>query len=226
MHLLLVEDDRKISEYVAQGLRESRYAVDLAYDGEEALSWLDTMDFDLIILDLMLPKVDGFEVCKRVRNQNNTTPILMLTARDGIEDRVRGLDSGADDYLVKPFSIQELEARVRALLRRTARQGGRTVLEVGDLSLDYKAHSVSRSGVSISLTAKELSILECLMREKEHTLSREQIADHVWGFDAPMESNIVDVYIRNLRRKIDDPYERKLIQTVKGLGYKITETGG
>lgn len=223
MNLLLVEDDPKTSEYLRRGLIEAGYAVDQAFDGQEALSWTATTGFDLIILDIMLPKQDGFTVCRKLREQRNITPILMLTARDSVDDRVNGLDAGADDYLVKPFSIKELEARVRALLRRTSQLGPISILTIADLSLDTKTRKVTRNGATISLTSKETAILECLMREPDNVLSREQIASHVWGFDAPTESNVVDVYIRNLRRKIDDSSSCRLIQTVKGLGYRISE---
>jgi len=223
MHVLLVEDDPTTSEYLRQGLTESSYAVDQAFDGQSAITWARTTDFDIIVLDIMLPESDGFTVCRSIRESHDSTPILMLTARDAVDDRIKGLDAGADDYLVKPFSIKELEARIRALLRRTSNHGPQTVLQVADLSFDGKTREVSRGQNVLSLTAKEGSILECLMREKEHVLSREQIAGHVWGFDAPTESNIIDVYIRNLRRKIDEGSSHKLIRTVKGLGYKISE---
>jgi len=223
MHLLLVEDDRTTSDYLRQGLADAGYAVDAAFDGDSALAWASTTDFDLMVLDIMLPGRDGFSVCRALRDRHDHTPILMLTARDAVDDRIRGLDAGADDYLVKPFSIKELEARIRALLRRTSNQGAQTTLRVGDLSLNENTRTVRRGEVEIALTAKELAVLESLMRERGQVLSRDQIANHVWGFDTPTESNIIDVYIRNLRRKIDDGSEAKLIQTVKGLGYRIRD---
>jgi len=223
MHILLVEDEYKTAEYLKRGLEESDYAVEVAYAGDEALAMVEVSEFDLIILDVMLPGGDGLAVCRALRKRKFPTPILMLTARDGVEDRITGLDAGADDYLVKPFVFKELEARMRALLRRTAQSGLSPVITVGDLSFDAKTREVTRAGAAIGLTVKETAILECLVRDKERVFTREQIAEHVWGMDAPLGSNVVDVYIRNLRRKIDDASPRKLIQTVKGLGYRITE---
>lgn len=223
MHLLLVEDERKTAEYLRQGLTEAGYVVEVAHDGDEAVTWSTVAEFDLIILDIMLPRQDGFSVCRVLRRRKSPVPILMLTARDSVEDRITGLDAGADDYLVKPFVFQELEARVRALLRRTSQNGLSPVVTVADLSFDTRTKGLERGGVSVELTAKETAILECLIRDKERIFTREQIAEHVWGMDSPTESNVIDVYIRNLRRKIDDGTPRKLIQTVKGLGYRISE---
>lgn len=222
MRLLLVEDERKISAYVKRGLEEQGYAVDAAYTGLEALDWASTVPFDLIILDILLPEMDGVAVCRNLRKQGFRVPILMLTARDSIDDRVTGLDAGADDYLVKPFAIKELLARIRALARRTNESSKETLLHLADLSLDTLTQRVKRSGKVIALASKEFAVLECLMREPDRVLSRTQIAEHVWNYDVFNQSNVVDVYIRNLRRKIDDPFELKLIHTIRGAGYRIS----
>jgi DNA-binding response OmpR family regulator len=222
VRILLVEDERKISAYVKRGLEEQRYAVDVAYTGREALDWAETVSFDLIILDIMLPEMDGIQVCQALRRGGSRVPILMLTARDAIDDRVAGLDAGADDYLVKPFAMKELLARVRAMTRRAIDAPKSTVLEVADLALDTLTHYVARAGQAIKLTAKEYAILECLMREPERVLTRTMIAEHVWNYDVFNQSNIVDVYIRNLRRKIDDDFDLKLIHTVRGAGYRLS----
>ncbi len=220
MRILVVEDERRITAFIKRGLEEERYAVDVAYDGEEALDWAAVVDYDLIVLDVLLPKKDGIEVCRELRAQGNKVPILMLTARDAIEDRVQGLDSGADDYLVKPFAFQELLARIRALLRRSG-EIKTTRLQVGDLLLDTLTHRATRGGQVIELTAREYALLELLMRHPGQVLSRTQIAEHVWNYDFFTTSNVVDVYIRYLRRKIDKGFEVKLLQTVRGVGYKI-----
>jgi DNA-binding response OmpR family regulator len=222
MHVLVVEDERKIAAYVKRGLEEQGYAVDVAYTGREALDWVATVPFDLIVLDILLPEVDGVTVCRELRRQDIRTPVLMLTARDAVDDRVAGLDAGADDYLVKPFALKELLARLRALSRRTIDHPKTTTFQVADLTLDTATHRVERGGTPIDLTAKEYAVLECLMREAGQVLSRTMIADHVWNYDAYNQSNVVDVYIRNLRRKIDDPFEVKLIHTLRGVGYRIS----
>jgi heavy metal response regulator len=220
MRILVVEDERRIAAFIKQGLEEERYAVDVVYDGEEALDWADAADYDLIVLDVLLPKKDGIEVCRELRAQGDKVPILMLTARDAIEDRVRGLDSGADDYLVKPFAFQELLARIRALLRRSG-ETKTPRLQVGDLVLDTVLHQATRGGQVIELTAREYALLEFLMRHPGQVLSRTQILEHVWDYDFFSTSNVVDVYISYLRRKVDKGFEVKLIQTVRGAGYKI-----
>jgi heavy metal response regulator len=220
MRILVVEDERRIAAFIKRGLEEERYAVDVAYDGEEALDWAAVANYDLIVLDVLLPKKDGIEVCRELRAQGNKVPILMLTARDAIEDRVQGLDSGADDYLVKPFAFQELLARIRALLRRSG-EIKTPRLQVGDLVLDTITHRASRGGQVIELTAREYALLEFLMRHPGQVLSRTQILEHVWNYDFFTTSNVVDVYIRYLRRKIDKDFEVKLLQTVRGVGYKI-----
>ena len=222
MRILIVEDEHKISAYLKRGLEEQGYAVDTAFTGIEALDWVQAAPYDLIILDIMLPEIDGITLCRELRVRGMRMPILMLTARDAIDDRVTGLDAGADDYLIKPFSFNELLARVRALLRRNQDAPKVTTLQVGDLVLDTLARRVSREGKRIDLTPKEYAILEFLMREKGRVLTRTQIAEHVWNYEVYNQSNIVDVYIRNLRRKVDDGYQLKLIRTVRGVGYQIS----
>jgi heavy metal response regulator len=222
MRVLLVEDEHKISAYVKRGLEESGYAVDAVLNGRDALDWTEGASYDLIILDIMLPLVDGLTVCRELRQRGDRTPVLMLTARDAVDDRVHGLDAGADDYLVKPFAMRELLARLRALTRRTSNQSRSPILSFADLSLDTRTHQVRRGGHLIPLAIKEFSVLECLLREPERVLTRTQIAEHVWNSDTFNQSNVVDVYIRNLRRKVDDPFEQKLIHTVRGVGYRLT----
>jgi DNA-binding response OmpR family regulator len=220
MRILVVEDERRISAFVKKGLEEENYAVDVAYDGAAALDWVATVDYDLILLDVLLPYKNGIEVCRELRAQGRDVPILMLTARDAIEDRVHGLDSGADDYLVKPFAFQELLARVRALLRRGSETRAMH-LQVGDLILDTLARRAARGERVIELSTREYVLLEFLMRHPGQVLSRTQILDHVWSYDFLTASNVVDVYIGYLRRKIDDDFEIKLIHTVRSAGYKI-----
>jgi len=218
MRILLVEDEHKIASYVKRGLQESGYAVDAVFTGRDALDWIGAAPYDLIILDIMLPGIDGLTVCRELRLRGDRTPVLMLTARDGIEERVDGLDAGADDYLVKPFAMKELLARLRALTRRTD-QPKSSVLSYADLTLDARTHQVRRNGKLIPLALKEFSVLECLLREPGRVLTRAQIAEHVWSYENFNQSNVVDVYVRNLRRKIDEPFEQKLIYTVRGVGY-------
>lgn len=212
---------RRRHEGIRRGLQEEGYAVDVAPDGDEALGWLDVAPYDLVVLDIMLPKMDGIEVCRRIRARGTRVPILMLTARDAVADRVRGLDSGADDYLIKPFAFAELVARLRALARREPVAHG-TVLEVGDLRLDTTTRQVSRQGVPISLTNKEYTLLAFLMRHRNQVLTRTMIAEHVGNYDFDNASDMIDVHIRYLRRKVDDPFPVKLIQTVRGAGYRIS----
>jgi DNA-binding response OmpR family regulator len=225
MRVLVVEDERKISAYVKRGLEEQGYAVDTAYTGREALDWIEAVNFDLIILDIMLPEMDGLAVCRELRRRGHRASVLMLTARDAIDDRVTGLDAGADDYLVKPFALKELLARLRALTRRAVDAPKSSVLQLADLTLDTLTRRVTRGGRVIELTAKEYAVLECLVREPERVLSRTQIAEHVWNYDVHNQSNVVDVYIRNLRRKIDVPFEVQLIHTVRGAGYRLSTEG-
>jgi DNA-binding response OmpR family regulator len=222
MRILLVEDNRRLSDSLQKVLQEDGYAVDTAYDGIDGEEAAMLPGYDVIILDIMLPGKDGLEVCKELRNRRISTPILMLTARDALEDRVVGLDSGADDYLVKPFEVDELRARIRALLRReSADKTGQ--LNVADLQLDPATHTVLRAGQPIELTAKEFSLLEYMMRHPNHLITREMAEQHLWSYDHLVASNVVDVYIRRLRRKVDDPYPVKLLETLRGAGYKISD---
>jgi len=218
---LIVEDEQRIAAYLERGLKEEGYAVDVVHTGSDALDWAAAAEYDVIVLDVMLPGRDGTSVCRELRARGQKTPVLMLTARDAVDDRVRGLDSGADDYLVKPFAFKELLARLRALTRRRSETKS-TELCVADLALDTVAHTAHRGERRIDLTAKEYSLLEYLMRNPGRVLSRTQIAEHVWDFDFVSESNVVDVYIRYLRRKIDDGFDCKLIKTVRGAGYLIS----
>jgi two-component system, OmpR family, copper resistance phosphate regulon response regulator CusR len=218
MRILLVEDQPRVARFVAKGLRERSYAVDLAVDGESALYQTEINDYDLIILDVMLPGKDGFAVCRRLRARDIKTPVLMLTARDAIDDRVEGLDSGADDYLVKPFEFKELLARVRALLRR-AGELRPSVLQVADLTLNTANHTAARSGKHIGLTAKEYALLEYFALHQGRLLGREEIAEHVWDENFDPMSNVIDVYVRRLRKKVDEGFKRPLIHTRRGEGY-------
>src|SRR6266513_2252494 len=220
MRILLVEDDRRLSHALKLSLVEEGYAVDAAFDGEEGEAFTDTVPYDAIILDLMLPRKDGVAVCRTLRLRMVNTPILMLTARDAIEDRVQGLDSGADDYLVKPFSLHELLARLRALMRRTAADKSGTLV-LGDLVINPATHDVRRGEQFIKLNAKEFSLLEYFMRHPNQVLTRELIENHIWSYDFICASNVVDVYVRRLRRKIDDPFTIKFLETIYGVGYRL-----
>lgn len=220
MKILLVEDDKHIVGFLKRGLEEEGYVVAVAYDGKEGLELARNGEFDLIILDILLPKIDGFTVCQRLRAAGSTTPILMLTAKDDVEDRVRGLDLGADDYLVKPFAFEELLARIRALIRRSKNAEG-TILRVGDLTINLLTREVKRGERTIELTAREFELLQFLAHHPGRVFTRTQLLEHVWGYDFEYSSNIVDVYIRYLREKIDKPFDRKLIHTVRGVGYKL-----
>jgi DNA-binding response OmpR family regulator len=218
MRLLLVEDDLRLASTLAQGLREHGYAVDCSAEGQEALELAQMEPYDLIILDWMLPGRSGLEVCRSLRKQQSQTPVLMLTARDAIEDRVRGLDSGADDYLVKPFALQELLARLRALLRRPEGTSRDPILRLGEVSLDPSTREVTVGQQPVSLTNKEYLLLEYLLRNPNQVLSREQISAHIWDYDFSAMSNVVDVYVRSLRRKLNDD---SFIRTVRGAGYQL-----
>ena len=222
MRILLVEDDTAIARSLKEGLEDESYAVDVANDGSEGYRTAAADDYDVIILDIMLPEMNGYEVCRALRNDGNKTPILMLTARDAERDIVEGLDTGADDYLAKPFSFDVLLARIRALLRRP-NEKLEEILQVGDLKLDPSSKKVTRASQEISLTAKEYSVLKYLMRNKGKVLSKEQIISHVWDFDADVLPNNVELFIMFLRRKIDKPFKSKLIHTVSGFGYKLEE---
>ena len=222
MRVLLIEDDVTIARLLKEGLEDESYAVDVVNDGSEGYRTAAADDYDVIILDVMLPGMNGYEVCRSLRNDGNKTPILMLTARDTERDIVEGLDTGADDYLAKPFSFDVLLARIRALLRRP-NEKLEEILQVGDLKLDPSSKKVTRASQEINLTAKEYGVLEYLMRNKGKVLSKEQIISHVWDFDADVLPNNVELFIMFLRRKIDKPFESKLIHTVSGFGYKLEE---
>lgn len=220
MRILVVEDERDLNRVISKRLESEGYSVDRCFDGEEALDFIDVGEFDAIIMDIMMPRINGIEVLKQMRSRNNTTPVLLLTARDGIGDRVNGLDAGADDYLVKPFAFEELLARIRVMTRKVS--GNPTnVFSAADLTMDLNSHTVVRGDVNINLSAKEFEILEYLLRNKGIVLSREKIESHVWNFDYSGGTNVVDVYIRYLRKKIDDEFEPKLIHTVRGCGYVL-----
>jgi two-component system OmpR family response regulator len=223
MRILIVEDERALAETLRRGLTEEMYVVDVVTNGQDAVDYALATPYDVIILDIMLPGLDGLTVCRRLREAGVNSHILMLTARGDVEDRVHGLDSGADDYLVKPFAFKELLARLRALGRR-ARQVHVGPLQVGDLVLDEVTHEVRRGNRRIELSPLEFRLLRCLMRHAGQVLSREAILDQVWSFDYAGGSNVVDVYIRYLRHKIEAPGEPKLLHTVRGVGYKLAET--
>lgn len=220
MRILVVEDDSRMADVIAKGLRENSYAVDIAHDGDAGLYQTSINDYDVIILDVLLPKRDGFEVCRELRTRGNTTPILMLTARAAIDDRITGLDAGADDYLTKPFSFRELLARIHALLRRDA-QLRPDVLEIGDLVLDSVSHRVSRANREVQLTAKEYALLEYLARRAGQLVSRAEIAAHVWDDTFDPFSNTIEVYMNRLRKKIDGNQGVKLLHTRRGEGYTL-----
>ncbi len=221
MRILLVEDEPRIAGFIAKGLRERAYAVDVARDGEEAIYYAGVNEYDLVILDVMLPIKNGYAVCRELRGSGFRSPILMLTARDAVDDRVAGLDSGADDYLTKPFDFKELLARLRALSRRST-EIRPEVIQVADLTLNPENHAISRAGRRINVTAKEYALLEFLMLNQNRVVNREQIAQHVWDENFDPFSNIIDVYVRRLRTKIDAGFAQPLIHTRRGEGYILT----
>ncbi len=222
MRILFAEDERDLNDIITKKLTSQGYSVDSVYDGEEAIDILSYTDYDAVILDIMMPKADGFAVLRALRSKGKNTPVLFLTARDSVQDRVAGLDSGANDYLVKPFSVEELLARIRAMTR-TAFGVSDSLLSVGDLTMDTAAKVVKRGGKEIPLSAKEYALLEYLMHNVGIVLSREKIENHIWNFDYEGGANVVDVYIRYLRKKIDEGYDKKLIHTVRGRGYVLRE---
>lgn len=224
MRILLVEDNRRLSDSLRLSLVDDGYAVDAVYNGQEGEEFAELTPYDVIILDVMLPQKNGVEVCRSLRSHHIKTPILMLTARDALEDRVLGLDSGADDYLVKPFEMEELRARLRALLRRKSEDKSGSIT-IADLMLDPATHFVQRGGQSIQLTSREYALLEYLMRNPNRLITRQMAENHLWSYDSTITSNVVDVYIRRLRRRIDDPFEVKLIETVRGSGYRLRRPG-
>jgi DNA-binding response OmpR family regulator len=223
MRILVVDDDRRLCAIVKRGLLEEAYAVDVAYDGEEGEYLAEVNPYDLIILDIMMPKKDGIEMCRELRAKRINTPILMLTAKDAVEDRVRGLDAGADDYMVKPFSFNEVLARVRALLRREAIAKSPEI-KVGDLVLNTLTREVRLGEKTIELTTKEYVILEYFMRHPNAVVTRTMLEEHAWDYDFDSLSNLIDVYIRRLRRKLDDDEKESILQTVRGAGYRLKVT--
>ena len=220
MRILVVEDDRKLSDIIQRGLTEIGYAVDAAYDGEEGKEMAETYPYDLIILDIILPGIDGIEVCLELRRHDIKSRIIMLTSRDTIDDRIKGLDSGADDYLVKPFAFDELLARIRGLLRREVSNGSH-ILRVDELSMDTLTREVMRGAINIKLTGKEYSMLEYFIRNPNIVITRRMLEDHVWDLSLDSESNLIDVYVRRLRQKIDKDGEDSLIETIRSVGYRL-----
>ncbi len=226
MRVLVVEDEERIARFIKAGLEEDSYAVDVVADGPSALDWVSSASYDVILLDVMLPGLTGFEVSRILRERGITTPILMLTARDDIDDRVKGLDAGADDYLPKPFAFKELLARIRALVRRSSTtEKIDTVLQMADLQLDTVTHVAKRGNRDIELTSKEYALLEYFMRHPRRPLSRTLIREAIWGFDYYGASNVVDVYVRHLRQKLEKNGDEPLIHTVRGIGYKLDDVG-
>ncbi len=221
MRILVIEDEIKVANFIKKGLEEERYAVDIALDGEYGLYLSEVYDYDLIVLDLMIPKIDGLEVLRRIRSNKNKVPILVVTAKDTAEDIVRGLDSGCDDYLTKPFEFKVFLARVRALLRRE-RPDLEPVLKVADLTLSPITHKVKRGNKEIELTAKEYALLEYFMRNPNKVLTRTMISEHVWDYHFDSMTNVIDVYVNYLRKKIDKGFEPKLIHTIRGVGYILS----
>jgi len=223
MRLLIVEDDRKLADFVARGLRAEGFAVDLAADGREGRTYIDSYQYDLLILDLMLPLISGSELLRQVRRSNPTLPVLVVTARDATEDKVKHFEAGADDYLTKPFDLEELVARVKSLLRRTPVERTDVIL-LSNLELNRLTRQVRRGGQNIELTSKEYALLEYLLSSPSRVFTRSMILEHVWDQSFEGVTNIVDVYVRHLRRKVDDPFPVKLIHTVRGVGYCVRET--
>lgn len=223
MRILVVEDEKKINDIIVKTLKKENYGVDSCFDGKEAINYISSAEYDAVILDIMLPKVNGFEVLKTIRKNNIKTPVLFLTAREGVEDRVKGLDYGADDYLIKPFAFEELLARIRVLLRKKYNNNDETgnVFKISDLTVDCNTHTVFRGNSQIKLSAKEFAILEYMIRNKGKVISKERIEEHVWDFDYEGGSNVVEVYMRFLRKKIDDNFSPKLIHTIRRVGYVL-----
>lgn len=222
MRVLVVEDEKYMNRIISKKLKVEGYSVDSCYDGEEALSYIKSTSYDIIIMDIMMPQKNGYEVLKEIRHEGNSVPVLFLTAKDALEDRVKGLDLGADDYLVKPFHFEELMARIRVMIRRSHGKVSNQ-LQIADLILDINAHTVKRNNNFIELSAKEFAILEYMMQNAGIVLSREKLETHIWNYDYQGASNMIDVYIRYLRIKIDKDYKHKLIHTVRGVGYMIKD---
>lgn len=220
MRILVIEDEKKLNELITKTLIQAHYSVDACYDGRSAVDYFMCAEYDAVILDIMLPEMNGLEVLRKIRRKGDRTPVLLLTAKDSIQDRVTGLDSGADDYLIKPFAFDELLARIRVLIRRNS-NGASNVFTVADLIVDCDARTVKRGEIPITLASKEFSVLEYLIRNAGIVLSRDKISAHVWNYDFEGGSNVVDVYIRYLRKKLDDDFNPKLIHTVRGTGYVL-----
>jgi DNA-binding response OmpR family regulator len=226
MKILVVEDDKKVALFIKKGLIEQSYAVDIAEDGEQGELLAGENTYDIILIDIMIPRKSGFSLCKCIRAFNPSVPILMLTALDSTEDKLRGFDAGADDYLVKPFEFQELLARIRALLRRRANQDSPTVLRIADLEMNLQTHEVKRAGTVIACTTREFALLEYLLRHRNKMVTRTEIAEHVWDTSFDTGSNVIDVYVSFLRKKIDTGFIPKLIHTIVGIGYILKEDAG
>ena len=222
MRILVVEDEKKIADLMRRGLKEELYAVDIAPDGEKGEFLAATNQYDLIILDVMLPKISGLDLCRKLREKKILTPVIMVTAKDAVSDKVKGLDSGADDYITKPFAFEELLARIRAMLRKRDEKIS-TRLKVADLELDLISHKVTRADKEVTLTAKEYSLLEYLMRNAGSVVTRTMISEHVWDINFDTDTNVIDVYINYLRRKIDDGHKKALIHTMRGRGYTLKD---
>lgn len=224
MRILVIEDEKNLNDIIVKRLILEKYGVDTCFNGNDALEYIFSTEYDVIVSDIMLPGIDGFEILKRIREKGIKTPVLLLTALDGIEDRVKGLDYGADDYLVKPFAFDELMARIRVLLRRNSTNGNSNasnIFSIANLMVNCNSHDVFRDDVPIKLSTREFTILEYMIRNKERVLSREQIEQHIWNYDYEGGTNVIDVYIRYLRKKIDKDFEPKLIHTVRGIGYVL-----
>ena len=224
MRILVIEDEKNLNDIIVKKLVLEKYCVDSCLNGKDALDYIFSVEYDAIVSDIMLPDIDGFEILRRIREKGIKTPVLLLTARDGIEDRVKGLDYGADDYLVKPFAFDELMARIRVLLRRNSTNGNSNasnIFSIANLTVNCNSHDVFRDDVPIKLSTREFTILEYMIRNKERVLSREQIEQHIWNYDYEGGTNVIDVYIRYLRKKIDKDFEPKLIHTVRGIGYVL-----
>lgn len=222
MKILLVEDEKKVASFIKRGLEEEYYTVDVANDGKAGLNLASDQEYDLMILDIMLPFIDGVTLLKEIRKLKISTPVLLLTAKHSIEDKVEGLDSGADDYLTKPFDFEELLARIRALLRRSETEKSLS-LKAADLLLDTQTHQVTRNGIEISLTPKEYAILEFLLRNKNRVISRTKLTEHVYDYHFDTDTNVIDVYINKLRNKIDKDFDKQLLYTIRGVGYSIKD---
>ena len=222
MRILVIEDEKNLNDIIVKRLKVEHYGVDACYDGAEGLDYILATEYDAIILDVMLPKINGFEILKKIRDKKIKTPVLLLTAKDSVEDKVRGLDLGADDYLLKPFAFDELLARIRVLLRKTSNtETANNIFSIANLTVDITSRTVKRDDKSLKLSTREFTILEYMIRNKGKILSRDTIEQHIWNYDYEGGTNVIDVYIRYLRKKIDDGYEPKLIHTIRGVGYVL-----